>query len=184
MDRFIKADLYRYVPKQYSLKCLIKGLREPGFRFLFVFRMAGKYKKWSIGGLFFRVLHRRMSYKFGYQIPVVTNIGKGFYIGHFGAVVISPVAILGKNCNIAHGVTVGRIGAGNRKGAPIIGDYVWMGTNAVIVGGIVVGSNVLIAPGSFVNFDVPDNSVVIGNPAKIIAKNDPTKNYISNILSE
>ena len=71
---------------------------------------------------------------------------------------------------------------GKRAGAPVIGDFVWMGTNSVIVGGIKIGNDVLIAPGSFVNFDVPDNSLVIGNPGKIVPKDQPTKNYITNVL--
>jgi serine O-acetyltransferase len=133
-------------------------------------------------GIFFRLLHRRCAYKFGFQIPVITQIGSGFYIGHFGTIIISPMAKLGKNCNIAPGVTIGRIGLGKKKGTPIIGDYVWIGTNSLIVGGITIGSNVLIAPGAFVNFDVPENSLVIGNPGKIInSLRNPIKNYISNI---
>lgn len=182
MNDSIKQDLYRYIPQRYSLKQLIRGFKEPGFRFLFVFRKAKECRKWSVSGLFYRLIHRRMSYKYGYQIPVVTELGAGFYIGHFGTIVISPKAVIGKNCNIAHGVTVGRISAGHRKGAPTVGDYVWMGTNAIIVGGIKIGSNVLIAPGSFVNFDVPDNSIVVGNPAKVIKKDNPVDNYISNTL--
>lgn len=184
MDDIIKSDLFRYVPESYSIKTLYKGFREPGFCFLFFFRKASKYPKKSICGLFYRLFRRKYYYKFGFLIEVVTEIGPGFYIGHFGTIVISPMAKIGKNCNIAHGVTVGRIGLGSKKGAPIIGDNVWMGTNAVIVGGITIGSHVLIAPGAFVNFDVPDNSMVIGNPGTIIPKMNPVKNYIRNILEE
>lgn len=53
-----------------------------------------------------------------------------------------------------------------------------MNANSVIVGGVTIGDNVLIAPNAFINFDVPSNSIVIGNPAKIIAKNNPTAKYI------
>ena len=54
-----------------------------------------------------------------------------------------------------------------------------MGTNSVIVGRITIGNNVLIAPNTFVNFDVPNNSIVIGNPAKIISKEKATEGYIN-----
>jgi serine O-acetyltransferase len=57
---------------------------------------------------------------------------------------------------------------------------VWIGTGAVLVGNIQVGPNVMIAPNAFVNFDVPPHSIVIGNPGKIISKQNPTKNYINN----
>jgi serine O-acetyltransferase len=53
------------------------------------------------------------------------------------------------------------------------------GTNAVVVGGITIGNNVLIVPNSYVNFDVPPHSVVIGNPAKIIPTSNATKDYIN-----
>ena len=55
----------------------------------------------------------------------------------------------------------------------------WIGTNSVIVGNIKIGNNVLIAPNTFVNFDVPDNSVVVGGKATIHSDNCATKDYIS-----
>jgi serine O-acetyltransferase len=54
----------------------------------------------------------------------------------------------------------------------------------VVVGNIKIGNNVLIAPNSYVNFDVPDNSIVIGNPGKIIPHENPTKDYILYVLDE
>ena len=62
----------------------------------------------------------------------------------------------------------------------IIGNDVWIGANAVVVGKINIGTDVLIAPNSFVNFDVPPHSVVVGNPAKIIHKENATEYYIEN----
>ena len=62
----------------------------------------------------------------------------------------------------------------------MIGNKVWIGTNSVIVGKITIGDNVLIAPNSFVNFDVPSNSIVIGNPGKIIPSTNATDKYINN----
>ncbi|RAR70246.1 serine O-acetyltransferase [Flavobacterium aciduliphilum] len=179
---YIKADLYRYSGKSYSFFLLLKSFWIPGFWFMFLFRKAGSFSKKSPLGIFYRLLCRRYSYKFGYQIPVGTKIGPGFYIGHFGAMIISPRTIIGKNCNIAHGVTIGAVMYGKRKGAPIIGDSVWFGTNSIIVGGIKIGNNVLIAPGAYVNFDVPDNSIVIGNPGKVIQKENPTEEYIKNCI--
>lgn len=183
MDRTIKADLFRHIPSKYNINVLVRGLLIPGFRFTFYYRKAAQYHKRSIRGILYRILHRRCSHKYGFQIPITTSIGEGFYIGHFGIIIISPNAKIGRNCNIAPGVTIGRIGHGTKKGAPRIGDNVWIGTNSIIVGGINIESNVLIAPGAFVNFDVPENSVVIGNPGKIISKADPTAFYIINTIS-
>jgi serine O-acetyltransferase len=122
-------------------------------------------------------------FKYGFQIPISTSIGPGFYIGHFGIIVINENAKIGKNCNVAHGVTIGQANRGMMRGCPVIGDKVWIGTGAVIVGRVSIGSNVLIAPNSFVNFNVPDNSVVLGNPGKIISKTNATEGYINSILN-
>lgn len=92
--------------------------------------------------------------------------------------------MIGKNCNISPNVVIGQTNKGKRKGAPQIGDEVWIGTGAVIVGKITIGNNVLIAPNSYVNFDIPSNSLVLGNPATIIPKDKSiTEGYINNIYS-
>ena len=96
------------------------------------------------------------------------------------SIAINPKAKLGKNINIAQGVTIGQENRGKREGVPTIGNEVWIGTNAVIVGNITIGDDVLIAPLSFVNFDVPSHSIVIGNPAKIIHRDNATEGYINN----
>lgn len=180
----IEEDLYRYIPQKYSLLNLIKGFRIPGFCYTYFLRKSAQTSKYSFAGIFYRILLRKYTYKFGIQISTPTKIGKGFYIGHFGNVVISSKAIIGNYCNISQGVTIGQIYIGSKIGAPHIADYVWMGTNSIIVGGIKIGPHVLIAPGAFVNFDVPPHSVVVGNPGKIIPKQNPTTMYIENILNK
>ena len=183
MNRLIKADLYRY-GRLSGLSGLVKGiLTIPGFKYMFFFRKASECKRRSIPGLFYRLFLKRYSVKYGFQIPLSARIGEGFYIGHFGTIVISSKAIIGKNCNIAHGVTIGKANRGKLKGYPTIGNNVWIGTGSVIVGNVSIGSDILIAPNSFVNFDVPDHSLVIGNPAKIIPKENPTEGYITDILN-
>ncbi|WP_425440669.1 hypothetical protein [Pontibacter mucosus] len=64
-----------------------------------------------------------------------------------------------------------------------MGDNVWIGTGSVIVGNVRIGSNVLIAPNAFVNVDVPDNSLVVGNPCKILEKEAPCEGYINSTLN-
>ena len=87
---------------------------------------------------------------------------------------------IGENCNIHKGVTIGQENRGKRKGTPVIGDEVWIGINATIVGKISIGSDVLIAPNTFVNKDIPDHSVVFGNPCVIIPNTKATEEYICN----
>ena len=58
----------------------------------------------------------------------------------------------------------------------------WIGANAIVVGRIQIGSDVLIAPGAYVNFDVPSHSIVLGNPAIFVAKENATEKYIKNTV--
>jgi serine O-acetyltransferase len=178
--KVIRADLYRYVPRPYSLTALTQGFRSQGFRYLFFKRVKDHYGAGHIIGFMASLFVRRYMYKYGFQIG--GSIGEGFYIGHFGTIVVSTLAVIGKNCNIAHGVTVGAARRGSLQGAPAIGNYVWMGTNAVIVGKITIGDDVLIAPGAYVNKDIPSHSIVIGNPAQVIAKENATEGYINNLI--
>lgn len=110
------------------------------------------------------------------QIPVGTNIGPGFRISHFGGVVVNPDAKIGKNFSIAQGALIGNA-AGKKAGVPTIGDNVMMSANSVVIGGATIGDYAMIAPGAFVNFDVPSNSIVIGNPGKIFPAEKPTDKY-------
>ncbi|MGK4569184.1 serine O-acetyltransferase [Flavobacterium sp. 3HN19-14] len=183
MQPIIKADLYRHGGLS-GFSGLLKGLRKPGFRYMYLLRKTAASGKFSPSGLFFRLMKRRYGYKYGFQILPKTSIGEGFYIGHFGTIIINENAVIGKNCNISPGVTIGETNRGSKKGVPVIGDKVWMGTNCVIVGNIKIGTNVLIAPNAFVNFDVPDNSLVIGNPAEVFPKENATEGYIENIRNE
>lgn len=83
------------------------------------------------------------------------------YFGHAYCITINPKAVLGKNINLHKGVTIGQENRGKRKGTPVISDSVWIGVNATVVGAIKIGSDVLIAPNAYVNYDVPDHSIVL-----------------------
>jgi serine O-acetyltransferase len=183
MDKIIKADLYRHEGLK-GIKGFIKGWFLPGFRYTYLLRMISRHGRFSLRGIFYRLLKRRYRFKYGFEINPEADIGEGFYLTeHCGPIIIGPVKI-GKNCNVAHSVTIGRAYYKGVVGRPTIDDYVWIGTGSVLVGNIKIGRNVLIAPNSFVNFDVPDNSLVIGNPGKIISKENPTKNYINYVLNK
>ena len=182
ISRIIKADLFRYCPEPYSVRILLKGLRSQGFRYMFFKRLKEFYGTKSMIGFIAKLFLRRYAYKYGFQIG--GKIGQGFYIGHFGTIVVSVNAVIGSNCNIAPGVTIGASRRGERKGTPIIGDMVWIGTNAILVGNIHIGNDVLIAPGAYVNFDVPDHSIVVGNPGIITPRGNATNGYINNVWDD
>jgi serine O-acetyltransferase len=175
MNRVTRADLFRYGGLT-GIKGFFKGWFFSGFRYTFLLRKTIQHKVYSPIGLYYRILKRLFAYK-EYQISKDAQIGEGLYLYHRGTVIIGPVMI-GKNCTVGHSVTIGRSYKGGKIGRPTLEDNVWIGSGAVIVGKVNIGNDVLIAPNSFVNFDVPDDSLVIGNPGKIIKKENPTKYYI------
>ena len=105
----------------------------------------------------------------GISIPASAKIGHSFYIGHFGGIILNSNVIIGSNCNISQGVTIGISGTDEKRGVPEIGDNVYIGAGAVVCGKIKVGNNVLIGACSLVNKDLPDNSVAVGVPAQIVS---------------
>ena len=112
------------------------------------------------------------------ELAVGTSIGPGLYFGHAYCITINPAAVLGKNINLHKGVTIGQENRGKRMGTPVIGDKVWIGVNATIVGAIKIGNDVLIAP----NCDVPDHSIVFGNPCIIKHRDNATEGYINRTI--
>lgn len=97
---------------------------------------------------------------------------------HAFDITVNPKATLGKDIVLFKGCTIGSIRSGKRAGVPKIGNRVVIAANAMICGGITIGNDVFIAANAFVNFDVPDHCLVIGNPARIINKMNVAKDYI------
>jgi len=125
---------------------------------------------------------KKISERTGIGLYANLNIGKGLIIGHCGTIVLNEGAIFGNEIMLTHGVTIGRDVRGFRKGAPIIGNRVCIKTNSTIVGKINIGDDVLIAPNTFVNFDVPSHSVVVGNPATIHSRMNSTEGHLGTII--
>ncbi len=170
----LRADVYRYRGSADKRAFFSAYLHDPGFRFIYYLRKVHYYaqrkKTWGIiGYIYNRFLLNHYRFRYGFDISPTTSIGAGLYLGHFGGVVISPFATIGANVNIAQGVTIGAESRGQRVGAPTIEDRVWVGAHAIIVGKVTIGTEALIAPGAFVNFDVPARAVVVGNPGKVVA---------------
>jgi serine O-acetyltransferase len=188
LKKVVRADLYRYRAATSRRAFWSAYVHEPGFRFTYHLRKVAYYanrKKtiWVLAYLYHRMRLHRYRFRYGFEISPLTSIGAGLYIGHFGGVVISPHAVLGANLNIAQGVTIGAASRGARKGAPTLEDRVWVGANAIVVGKITVGHDALIAPGAYVNFDVPAMAVVLGNPGKVVAETGSV-GYVNNMLGE
>jgi serine O-acetyltransferase len=170
-DRLLCATRHLQYPVPF------KSRLTPEFKFVRAFRLAQAFGDGIVGKIL-RFKLRRMVQKTGINIDGVTNIGAGMIIGHSGTIVINPNAIIGEDFIVTNGVVIGRDMRGKRAGVPTIGNRVCIHANAVIVGKISIGNDVVIAPNSFVNFDVPSHSIVVGNPATIHPRLNATEGYI------
>lgn len=167
-------DYARFDKHKGIWRILINLLFRHNFRFMLWFRLS------QCGHLIGRYGCFRCSRKYGLEFSPNAVIAPGIYLGHPYNITVGYGAKIGKNVNLSKGCTIGNIRTGVRKGSPSIGDCVFVGVNATIVGGIVIGDDVVIAPNAFVNFDVPSHSVVLGNPGVIHHKENATAEIILN----
>lgn len=177
VKKIIEADLYRVYGRDSKEESLIDRIRtesNPPLLCLKLFRKSDSR--------LFRYLYIHYSRKYAIEIPYGTRVGAGLYLPHNGRRTVNSECIIGENVTIHPGVTLGKEIRGNRIGSPVIGDRVWIGANAIVVGRVKIDSDVLIAPGAYVNFDVESNSIVLGNPGKIIKKNDAVEGYLKNLF--
>ncbi len=123
-----------------------------------------------------KLLHKIATHRAAIDLPWRTSAGPGLIITHGWGLVVNEGVKIGSNVTLFHGVTLGqrdRVSAdGHRSTAcPSLGDEVWMGPHAIVVGGVTIGDGSRIAGGTFVVEDVPPRCIVSGNPAKIIKTN-------------
>ena len=102
----------------------------------------------------------------GISLPKSCAIGKGLRIWHFGCIFVNPDAVIGENCTLRQGVTIG-----NRRddgGSPILGDEVDLGAYAQILGDVRVGNRCRIGAMAVVLTNIPDGATAVGQPARIV----------------
>lgn len=166
MNEYFKADYERFCNKSYKLlPCIIRVIKNYELRFLYFGRKYELCKNRLIKRIYFYIL-RHYRKRYGLEITF-QYIGKGLRLVHPFAITVNAQAVLGDNVELFKGVTIGEVRDGRIKGNPKIGNNVSVFANALICGNIQIGDNVQIAGGAFVNFDVPDNCIVIGNPGVI-----------------
>lgn len=179
----VLCDLYRYTGKV-SVSIFLKNiLFNPGYKYTFILRITQNLKNSGILCLplyvISRILLNHYTYKYGISIPYNTKISAGFYIGHFGGIVVNHKAVIGINCNISQGVTIGETYGGKNPGVPVLGDNVYIGPGAKIIGGITVGNNVAIGANCVLTKSLPDDAVAVGIPGEILSYNGSGR-YINN----
>ena len=168
----VRSDCYRACGR-WRVSTIGRALRAPGLKFLFWMRTCAylhgvplfRYTFFLIAWL----IHRHYLFKYDISISYYTRIGSGLQIGHTGGIVVASSAIIGKNCNLSHQVTIGVTRRGDRAGAPTIGDNVYIGPGAKIIGNVKIGNHAAIGANCVVTKDVPDHAVVVGVPGRIVS---------------
>ena len=172
--QLICSDLYRY-GSGVSLLAFVRCYWSiPGFQYTFWLRLANhlRTKHWIWRPLHYLcrgILHRR-SLRYGISIAYNTSIGPGLYIGHFGGIVVNHEVVIGADCNINHGVTIGVKYGGRNPGVPVIGDRAYLGPGCAVIGGIRLGNDAAVGANSVVIESVPESGVVVGVPARLVSE--------------
>ena len=104
----------------------------------------------------------------GISLPKSCVIGGGLRIWHFGGIFINGDAVIGENCTLRHGVTIGNRHEGGPS--PVLGDDVELGAYVQILGGVTIGNHCRIGAMALVLTDMPPNSTAVGQPARIILR--------------
>lgn len=117
-----------------------------------------------------RMISQNARFLTGVEIHPGAQIGRGLLIDHGAGVVIGETAVIGDNCTIYQGVTLGGTGKDVGKRHPTIGNNVMIGSGAKVLGPFTVGDNVKIAAGAVVLNEIPENSTAVGVPARVISR--------------
>ena len=187
----IRADFARYIALErgsgpVSLRKRIRVfLTAYGFHATVIYR----FKKWLDRPRYsFRALVRPLlsllyslanSYSriaYGIEIHPEAEIGRGFYIGHFGGIFVGKV-LIGENCSISQHVKISR--PGDEEVTVRIGNNVWIGSHARIEESVVIGDGATIGAGAVVVADVAPKNLVLGKPARVINTNYDNSSLLS-----
>jgi serine O-acetyltransferase len=183
LKKTILSDYKRYGINSIGFSVLCRTfilMPNPGLKYMTIFRLTQHFRRRNRPLFYFFFLWLRcLKVKYGFDISYRTQIGNGFYIGHFGNVVIHGDTIIGNNCNISQGITFGVSNTGSRIGVPKIGNNVFVGPGACIFGNINIGNHATIGANAVVTDDIPDFHTVLSPVATIINK-DLSSFYIHN----
>ncbi|GGB12378.1 serine O-acetyltransferase [Agarivorans gilvus] len=179
VKQIIYSDLYRYYGEANLKLAVMAYFKEKGFRFTFWLRLAAHWDKKPIIRWLPKLMFMYQKRSLVSDINYRATIGPGFCIRHVFGTTFGAKAIIGKNVTITHNVTIGgRLGA-----YPIIGDNVYIGPGASVLGAITIANNAIIGSNAVVTKDVPESGVVVGNPGKLVSTKG-SRDYIEHPYSE
>jgi serine O-acetyltransferase len=168
-----QADLRRYPPNPF--------VREPSIWAIWLYRLGRRNARRRRGPVrslvdaFYRVLNRPVELLTGISIPTAVQIGPGLRIYHFGGIIIHKKTVIGANCTLRHGVTIGNRYHGGP--APVLDDGVEVGAAAQILGGVRIGRGAKIGAMTLVLQDIPPGATAVGVPARIIEPGQMAEEY-------
>lgn len=172
--RLLSEDLVRYSGKASLGQAAKHFIFTPGFKYTVWMRSTGYFKRNRLTRRtlypIFKLFLLRCRYKYGIAIPENTVIGGGLFINRFGGIYVHNDAVIGRNCNITPGVLLGQINRGSKAGAPILGDRVFLGSGAKVVGRVTVGDDAAIGVNALVMNDVPPMAVMAAPQATMISQ--------------
>lgn len=177
--KHIAMDVYRNLgscTKKDVLKALVSNTT---LGLLVYFRVCHYLAELKRKSVFQKLLHgfcylrfKSLQNKCGVELNQHTRIGYGLRLPHKGGIIIHPLVVIGKNCEIMQGVTVGNNILKNRDGVAVIGDEVLLCAGAKIIGKVHIGNGVVVGANAVVNRDVEDSLIVGGIPAKVLGTSD------------
>ena len=171
----IVSDLWRYAGKRGAGEFCKRLLLTPGFRYTVLLRLCAysRTAAWCQLGVrhVLLVLLHHYTIRYGIDISRDARIGSGLYIGHFGGIFVNQGVVIGDNCNLSQGVTLGQLNRGDKAGCPTIGNDVYIAPGAKIVGRIFVGDYAAIGANAVVVNDVAAHTTVGGIPARPLSGN-------------
>ncbi|MHA1381109.1 MAG: serine O-acetyltransferase [Candidatus Helarchaeota archaeon] len=170
LDQF-SSDVRSAFEKDPAARSVVEVLTSyPGIKAILLHRVAHFFYEMGLPFVprFISDISRQMT---GIDIHPGAEIGSDFFIDHGTGVVIGETSVIGDNCTLYQNVTLGGISLKREKRHPTLGSNVVVGAGAKILGPVRIGNNVRIGANSVVTKDIPDNSVVVGVPGRIISRN-------------
>ena len=169
----IVSDLWRYAGKRGAGEFCKRLLLTPGFRYtvllrLYAYSRTAAWCQLGVRHLVVVLLHH-YTIRYGIDISRDAPIGSGLYIGHFGGIFVNQGVVIGDNCNLSQGVTLGQLNRGEKIGCPVIGNNVYIAPGAKVIGRIFIGDDAAIGANAVVVNDVSPHTTVGGIPARPVS---------------
>ncbi len=167
----IKEEINIIRERDPAIHSNMEVLLYPSFKVMLSYRRAHKH---YIKGHYFRarLISQRAVRRTGIEIHPGAQIGKGLFIDHGNGVIIGETTIIGDNCTLYQGVTLGGTGKEQGKRHPTLGNNVMVSAGAKVLGSFKIGDNSKIGAGSVVLEEVPANSTVVGVPGRVVRRRD------------